>query len=264
PPVPRSAKAGYVLAGVVLAASLLLVYLYWRSAHEREMAAAQAAFTARADDAAARLVRRLGNHELVARGGVSLSASLARPSRRQWQNYVEGLDLRERYPDLTGLGFLVYSTSLQLSELQRLLRESGEGMFSAWPHGIRAHYGPLLYLEPKTRENVAAIGYDMYADPVRRAAMDAARDSGRPVMSAPVRLVQDLDRPGAAPGLVLFLPVYRFGDQPATRDARRLSLQGWVATSFRMPDFVEATLRGMPDRVHLRVIDVTDGGQAVL
>src|SRR3546814_7178925 len=31
-----------------------------------------------------------------------------------------------------------------------------------------------------------------------------------------------------------------------------------------MPDFVEATLRGMPDRVHLRVIDVTDGGNAVL
>ena len=104
----------------------------------------------------------------------------------------------------------------------------------------------------------------MYADPVRRAAMDAARDSGRPVMSAPVRLVQDLDRTEAPPGLVLFLPVYRFGDQPATRDARRLSLQGWVETSFRMPDFVEATLRGMPERVHLRVIDVTDGGHAVL
>src|SRR5690606_27846115 len=121
-PAPRSATAGYVLAGIVLAASLLLVYLYWRGAHEREMAAAQAAFAARAAATAGRLVRRLGNHELIARGGVSLSASVARPSRRQWQNYVEGLDLRARYPDLTGLAFLVYSTSLQLSELQRMLR----------------------------------------------------------------------------------------------------------------------------------------------
>ena len=263
-PVPRSATAGYVLAGVVLAASLLLVYLYWRSAYEREMTAAQAAFTARADDTAGRLVRRLGNHELIARGGVSLSASVARPSRRQWQNYVEGLDLRERYPDLTGLAFLVYSTSLQLSELQRMLREGGEGMFSVWPHGIRAHYGPVLYLEPKTRENMAAIGYDMYADPVRRAAMDAARDSGQPVMSPPVRLVQDIDAQGAPPGVVLFLPVYRFGDRPATTEARRESLQGWVETSFRVPDFVDATLRGMPDRISLRIIDVTDGGHAVL
>ena len=97
-PMPRSATAGYVLAGVVLAASLLLVYLYWRSAHEREMAAAQAAFTALAHDTTGRLVRRLGNHELIARGGVSLSASVARPSRRQWQNYVEGLDLRAIEP----------------------------------------------------------------------------------------------------------------------------------------------------------------------
>ena len=264
PPAPMSATTGYVLAGLVLAASLLLVYLYWRGAHEREMAAAQDAFTARADDAAARLVRRLGNHELIARGGVSLSASVARPSRRQWQNYVEGLDLQQRYPDLTGLGFLVYATSLQLTELQQLLRESGEGMFSVWPHGRRAHYGPMLYLEPKTRENMAAIGYDMYADPVRRAAMDAARDTGRPAMSAPVRLVQDIDAGTAAPGVLLFLPVYRFGDRPDTVEARRMSLQGWVETSFRMKDFVETTLQGMPDRVRLRVIDVTGGGETVL
>src|SRR3546814_6935666 len=114
-PAPMSATAGHVLALLVLAASLLLVYLYWRNAHERETAAAQAAFAARADDAAARLVRRLGNHELIARGGVSLSASVARPSRRQWQNYVEGLDLRERYPDLTGPGFQVDWKSTRLN-----------------------------------------------------------------------------------------------------------------------------------------------------
>src|SRR5690606_4893020 len=130
--------------------------------------------------------------------------------------------------------------------------------------GIRAHYGPVLYLEPKTRENMAAIGYDMYADPVRRVAMDAARDSGLPVMSAPVRLVQDADTSAAAPGVLLFLPVYRAGDRPATTEARRQSLQGWVETSFRMADFVEATLRGMPDRVRLRVVDVTAGGSELL
>lgn len=262
--VPLSAAAGYVLALLVLAASLLLVYLYWRGAHAREMEAARAEFSARADEASALLVRRLGNYELVARGGVSLFASVARPSRRQWQNYVEGLNLRTRYPDLTGLGFINYATSQQLSELQRMLRDSGEGLFSVWPHGVRARYGAVLYLEPKTPENLAAIGYDMYADPMRRAAMDAARDRGQPVMSAGVRLVQDSARPGDAVGLLLFLPVYRAGDRPASVAARRESMQGWVHTSFRVHDFIDTTLRKMPNRVGLEIVDVTDGIDRVL
>ena len=263
-PVPLSAAAGHALALLVLAASLLLVYLYWRSAHAREMEAARAEFSARADEASALLVRRLGNYELVSRGGVSLFASVARPSRRQWQNYVEGLSLRTRYPDLIGLGFINYATSQQLSDLQRMLRESGEGLFSVWPHGIRERYGAVLYLEPTTPENLAAIGYDMYADPVKRAAMDAARDSGQPVMSGGVRLVQDAGGAREDAGLLLFLPVYRAGDRPTSVAARRESMQGWVNTSFRVRDFVDTTLRNMPDRVRLEIADVTDGTQRLL
>ena len=100
-----SAVVGYALAVLVLAASLLLVLLYWRSAHARETEAARTEFAARADEASALLAQRLGSYELVARGGVSLFASVARPSRRQWQNYVDGLSLASRYPDLVGLGF---------------------------------------------------------------------------------------------------------------------------------------------------------------
>ncbi len=263
-PVPLSAAAGHALALLVLAASLLLVYLYWRSAHAREMEAARAEFSARADEASALLVRRLGNYELVSRGGVSLFASVARPSRRQWQNYVEGLSLRTRYPDLIGLGFITYATSQQLSDLQRMLRDSGEGLFSVWPHGIRERYGAVLYLEPRTPENLAAIGYDMYADPVRRAAMDAARDSGQPVMSGGVRLVQDAGGTREDAGLLLFLPVYRAGDRPASIAARRESMQGWVNTSFRARDFVDTTLRKMPNRVRLEIVDITDATPQLL
>jgi PAS domain S-box-containing protein len=259
-----STAAGHALALLVLAASLLLVFLYWRSAHARELQAARDEFSARADEASALLVRRLGNYELVSRGGVSLFASLARPSRRQWQNYVEGLNLRTRYPDLIGLGFVNYATSQQLSELQRMLRDSGEGLFTVWPHGIRERYGAMLYLEPKTAENLAAIGYDLYADPAKRAAMDAARDSGQPVMSGMVRLVQDHGDANDDPGLLLFLPVYRAGDRPVSLAARRESIQGWVNTSFRVREFVDATLHRVPDRVNLRIVDITGGASQLL
>lgn len=259
-----SAATGHVLALLVLAGSLLLVFLYWRSASERDDDMARAEFSARTNEASSLLVQRLADYELVARGGVSLFASVARPSRRQWQNYVEGLNLRIRYPDLTGLGFIYYATSHQLSELQRMERDSGAGLFSVWPHGIRDRYGPVLLLEPKTSDNLAAMGYDMYADPVRRAAMDAARDSGQPMLSARVRLVQDASVTDSQAGLLLLLPVYRAGDRPGSVAARRESMQGWVHTSFRVHDLVDSTLGRMSDPVRLKIVDVTDGGEQAL
>ncbi|MFC7300152.1 CHASE domain-containing protein [Cognatiluteimonas weifangensis] len=257
PRIPASARGGYVLAGLVLAASLVLVFLYWRNAHAREVQAAEAEFAARVDETSAQLAQRLATYELVARGGVALFASVARPSRRQWQDYVDGLNLRTRYPELVGLGFANYATAVQLSALQQLMRDSGEGLFSVWPHGVRERYGAVLYMDPRTRENLATIGYDMYSDPVRQEAMAAARDSGRPRMSGRVQLVRDDGKPG--PALLLFLPVYRAGDHPGSIAARRESMQGWVYSPLRVPGFVDATLDKVAYRPGLRIVDVTAG-----
>ena len=253
----RGATVGYALAVLVLLASLLLVFLYWRNAHARELKAAEAEFVARTQESTALLVQRLDNFELVTRGGVSLFASVARPSRRQWQDYVDGLNIRTRFPSLAGLGFANYATPGQLSDLQRLMRDSGEGLFSVWPHGVREYYGAILYLDPKTRENLAAIGYDMYSEPVRHAAMEIARDTGKPQMSGRVNLVQDNGKPVSA--VLLFLPVYRSGDYPGSIAARRESMQGWVYIPFRISTYVDASLRKVTHRVALRIVDVTNG-----
>jgi PAS domain S-box-containing protein len=260
PPAAAGSAAGHARGRLVLLASLLLVYLYWRGAHAREMAAARAEFASRADEASSLIAQRLGNYELLARGGVSLFASVARPSRQQWRTYVDGLNLHQRYPDALGLGFAFEATPLQLSELQRLLRDSGEGLLSVWPHGVRERYGPVLYLEPLTRENAASIGYDLYADPARRAAMDAARDSGQPRLTGGLGLLQDRGSANAGqPGVLLLLPVYRAGDRPDGVDARRESLQGWVYVPFRAGDLVGEALRKAPQRLSLRVVDLGDG-----
>jgi PAS domain S-box-containing protein len=264
PAATASSAVGHALALLVLLASLLLVYLYWRGAHEREMTAARAEFAARAEEASSLVAQRLGNYELFARGGVSLFASVARPSRRQWRTYVEGLSLGQRYPDAVGLGFAVEATPQQLSELQRMLREAGEGMLSVWPHGVRGTYGPVLYLEPLTHENAASIGFDLYADPVRRAAMDQARDTGQPRLSGGIELLRDRGSAGAAqPGALLLLPVYRSGDRPDGVQARRESMQGWVYVPFGIGDLVAEALRRAPQRLRLRVFDLDgDTGSA--
>ncbi|WP_133479548.1 CHASE domain-containing protein [Cognatilysobacter segetis] len=252
--VPRGS---HLLAFAVLVASLLLVAATWRSAREREMRAAEQEFVADTDEIIEVLRQRLAQYELMTRGGVSLFASVARPTPRQWQAYAEGMGVADGYPALLGLGFTGYVPNARLPDLQIEWRDSGYGMLNIRPRGMRAEYAPILYLEPRRPENVAAIGFDMYSEAQRRAAMTAALDTGRPQITAPVQLVQD--GPTRRTSVMLYLPIYRAGDQPASVAARRESVQGWIYAPFHVRDFVESVLGERLVRTHMRIVDVTGG-----
>jgi len=257
--VPRGS---HMLAFGVLVASLLLVIVSWRTAREREMRAAQQEFTADTDEMIEVLRQRLAQYELMTRGGVSLFASVARPTPRQWQAYAEGMGVGDRYPALLGLGFTGYVQSARLPDLQLEWRDAGYGMLNIRPRGVRAYYGPILYLEPRRPENVAAIGYDMYSEPARRAAMSAALDTGLPRMTGPVQLVQDGQR--AHTSVMLYLPIYRAGDQPRSLAARREAMQGWIYVPLHVREFVNIVLGDRLVRGHVRIVDISDGASRLL
>lgn len=261
--VPVTSTRGYLLAVLVLVGSLALVALYARYAGERERDLAQAEFAAEASQAAALLRQKLLVYELTTRGGVSLFATVERPTPVQWRNYVDGLDLSRRFPSMMGLGYAPYLGRGQLQALQLEMRDTGHGLFELRPRGVRDAYAPILYLEPQTEDNRTAIGYDMYSEQARANAMGSARDSGDTQMTAGAHLVQDQDRPNAL-GVLIYSPVYRSGALPATVAARREALTGWVYTLFRMRVFVARALREIPQDIALRIVDVTDGGEQLL
>src|SRR5690348_9214248 len=96
--IEATSRSGFVLAVLVLIASTLLVVLAWRAARERELKAAHAEFQASCQEIVELVQQRLVNYELTIRGGAALFASVTRPSPRQWQAYVDGLDLPVRFP----------------------------------------------------------------------------------------------------------------------------------------------------------------------
>lgn len=251
----RTPVAGYALAILVLLASLLLVLLYWRNAQTRESKAAEAEFNSETAAVAELLHQRLGTYALILRGGVSLFASVDRPSAEQWRSYVDALDIENQYPGMMGLGYAPCVNGSGLQELQIAMRDAGQGFYRVRPAGVREYYGPILYLEPRTPQNIAAAGYDMFSEPVRHAAMAAARDDGRIHISGAVQLVQD----GAMPttGLVLYAPVYRLL-APATLRARREALQGWVYVPLRAQALVRQALHTEQRQIVLRITDITD------
>ena len=184
-------RIGYLLAVLVLLGSLLLVFMAWHAAREQELKAADDAFAASTRQAVELVEQRLVNYELTLRGGVALFGTVARPSLAQWHAYYAGLKLQDRFPSITGLGFAPYVSPNGLEALQVEVRATTGALYEIRPRGVRDHYGPVFYLEPKTAENLGALGFDMYSDPARRATMDAARDSGQLRMTGRTRLVQD-------------------------------------------------------------------------
>jgi PAS domain S-box-containing protein len=77
----------------------------------------------------------------------------------------------------------------------------------------------------------------MFSEPVRRAAMEAARDSGAAAATGRVTLVQEGAR-NVQPGFLMYVPVYRPSLPRATVQERRAAIVGWVYAPFRMDDLM--------------------------
>ncbi len=75
------------------------------------------------------------------------------------------------------------------------------------PAAARPRYYPVAFAAPLVG-NERAVGYDLGSDPVRLAALEAARRTGRPQATAPIRLLQERQTQA---GFLLFMPVRRQG-----------------------------------------------------
>jgi signal transduction histidine kinase/CheY-like chemotaxis protein len=118
----------------------------------------------------------------------------------------------------------------------------------------RSEYYPVYFLEPFAGNEVAH-GFDLGADGRRFAALQQARDSGMPVVTAPVRLAQERS---TQQGFLMFYPIY---DQPypLTVAERRERLQGFALAVFRAGDLVSSSLRDIAERgVSVTLYDTGD------
>lgn len=106
------------------------------------------------------------------------------------------------------------------------------------PAAVAEEYIPITFYTPR-RNGDAVAGFNVLSDPVRRVALELARDYGRAAASGPVPLVQ---YPGEE-GFLVFTPVYRHGIQPIALNDRRRYLEGYVVAIFSIQDLLEAALR---------------------
>jgi diguanylate cyclase (GGDEF)-like protein/PAS domain S-box-containing protein len=110
------------------------------------------------------------------------------------------------------------------------------------PATDRPQYFPLAAVEPM-RDDAPALGFDLGSDPTALAAMEAARDQGRPWVTAPV---PPQHSHGGPTELVIFVPVYAGPGTPATVQARREGLRGFVAGLYSAEGLARSVLLRQP------------------
>jgi PAS domain S-box-containing protein len=241
-------------AWAVLVLAVVVTVVAWQATQDSVESDARVRFEAEAARVTPRIERRLSAYEQVLRGGVSLFDTWGRVSRGQWRTYVTGLQVDRNFPGIQGIGFAEIVPAERLAN--HLARIRGEGFpdYAIHPEGDRPVYSAIIYLEPFDWRNQRAFGFDMLAEPVRRAAMERARDTGEPAMSGKVRLVQETET-DTQPGVLIYLPVYSTASVPASLEARRSELRGYVYAPFRMGDLMAAVIGQDASEIRIEVFD---------
>ena len=181
---------------------------------------------------------RLEIYISVLRGARGLFAADENISRAAFHDYVAQLNLQQHYPGIQGVGFSRRIQPATAAALVTAMQQQGLPGFHIWPQYPRPEYHSILYLEPLERRNQAALGYDMFTEPTRRAAMQEACDTGLPAATGRVTLVQEIDSHKQADFLI-YLPLYQHGHIPANTTERRAELMGFIYSPFRVEDLLQ-------------------------
>ncbi len=121
------------------------------------------------------------------------------------------------------------------------------------PAADRDEYFPVYYVEPLVG-NEAALGFDLAALPARRKAIERARDSGLPVATARIQLIQES---GTSSGILVFLPIYSRDSAVESIESRRQNLAGFALGVFRIDDMVARGVAGFDGgNVELSLVDL--------
>lgn len=105
----------------------------------------------------------------------------------------------ERYPSIQGYSWNPRVPADERAAFEERARREGIPDFrireldaggNLVPAAGREEYVPVLYIERQAL-NEAAVGFDVFSDPVRRETLVLARDEGRPVATRSVALIQE-------------------------------------------------------------------------
>jgi signal transduction histidine kinase len=252
-----------VLTVGVLIAGLLLTILTVFFNRQNIKQAARQDFEYSCNQLRVKIETRLDQHAQLLRGGKGLYTVSDTITREKWRDYYATIKLPTYLPGIQGFGYSQIIRPGQIRNHEERFRKvyaDYKPDYKIYPEGQRDLYSSIIFLEPHNERNKAALGYDMFNDPVRNKAMVLAMDSNSSILSGKVTLVQEIDD-DVQPGVLMYIPDYKPGMPIETIDERRAAIRGWIYSPYRMKDLMHGILGSMGryehDPVMLEIYDDT-------
>lgn len=241
-------------AWLTLMLALLVTVLLWQVSIRLVSDRTEARFKTQSLQLKTAIEERLLNYEQVLAGSAGLFSVAGDVSREQWRDYITKVDLNRYYPGIQGIGFVRRIDVRDMADHIASVRAEGVRHYRVKPLGTGPDYYPIVYLEPDTDLNRRALGYNAVNDPVHRVAMERARDEAEAAITAKVILVQEgVDEDQAS--FLMYYPVFRGGDVPELKAARRVLLNGYVFSAFRMNNLIDGIVGLIAPFLDVRIYD---------
>ncbi len=234
---------------------LLVTQQLWKNAKNETEEALRTEFEFHVLNITRQIKQRMLTYDHMLRGVQGLFAASASVDRNEFHAYVNELNLEKNFPGLQGLGFALLVPKQNKDKHISAIRNQGFQAYSIFPEGVRDPYTTVLYFEPYAGRNLHLFGYDNFTDPVRRSAMERARDTGLCAATAKLKLVKETESMTQA-GFLMWLPVYKNGVAHQSMKERRDNLTGWVGASFRMDDLMTSIF---PEKNNYTDLEIYDG-----
>ena len=188
---------------------------------------------------ASALERRADTHDAYLRSGAAVFATKQVVSGSLFETYLSQLRLDSDYRGAEGIGWAMRVDRAQTGQLERELRARGPRSFTIHPMPAddQAYAVPITYLKPETERNRRTLGFNMYSEATRRAAMAQAVRFSQPTATAKLVLSQDAGNPRRPPGFIIYMPVFELGTDGAKR------LKGFVYSPFVAETFLRSALQ---------------------
>jgi len=226
------------LALWVGAFGLAVTGLLWHQARQDSTRELTADFERQAQDIKQHMVQRLAAHEVVIKSFAGLFDASDQMSRQDFRTFYTALVLDRADYQFAGINYIESVAASDLNRHVAKVRAAGLSGYQIRPPGPRPDYAPIVYIEPASGNNDKALGFDPSSNPLARAAMMRARDTGALAVSAKLVLQQDAGNP--TPGVGIYYPIYRQLEAPASQARRQASLVGWIGAPFRTIDLFKA------------------------
>ncbi|CAB3766877.1 bifunctional diguanylate cyclase/phosphodiesterase [Paraburkholderia solisilvae] len=239
---------------LVLASSLMLTWTVWdheRHASQHEL---RAQFTFALGDAVSRIEQRMASYEQMLHGVQALFVATGTLDRERFRDYIGAVNADANLSGIQAIGLIEWVPQRGLASHVATMRHVAGADYAVDPVGERDSYAPIIERMPFADNRRAVLGFDSWVSPVRRDALEKARDSGLAAISGKVQLASDVGRQDQ-PGFVMYLPVYQHGEPIDTVAQRRAHLLGWVYAAFRMHDVIASLYGEEPPGLSLAIYD---------